>query len=541
MTLLSEIAGRRLRLPAALTRDVTVERDQPVTMDDGVDLLADRWVATEHAAEAQPTVLVRTPYGRRQWVGLIFGRLLAERGFQVVVQSVRGSFGSGGDFSPFDERPDGLATLRWIREQPWHEGGIGTIGPSYLGLVQWAIADEVDAMAPSITASQFRDMAMGSGALGLDTAMSWLLLLNVQEAKAAPLLMARGLRGLEDVWDHLPLGEIDERALGGPSPIWREWIEHMAPDSPYWDTRDFSSKVGDVEAPVQLVGGWQDMFLPWLVEDWRALRAKGRKPQLIIGPGAHVSPVLMSVGLREGMAWLRKHLLGDGRLVRDTPVRVWVGGEREWRDLEDWPPPGSRELKLHLQPGGGLAADAPPLDDDEPTRFRYDPRNPTPAVGGAVLLERSPVRDNRELEARDDVVTFTGEPLASDLEALGPVRADIRFRSSRPDTDIFVRVCDVDESGASWNVCDALLRLTPSEPPRGDDGTARVEFPLWPTAHRFKAGHRIRVQISSGAHPRYARNPGTGEDPVSATTLVAADQEVFHDPERPSSVTLTVL
>ena len=123
-------------------------------------------------------------------------------------------FGSGGEFSPFDERTDGMATLRWIRGSPL--GRVGRIGPSYLGLVQWAIADEVDAMAPSITASQFRDMAMGSGALGLDTAMSWLLLLDVQEAQAAPLLMARGLRGLEDVWDHLPLGEIDERALGGP-------------------------------------------------------------------------------------------------------------------------------------------------------------------------------------------------------------------------------------------------------------------------------------------------------------------------------------
>ena len=539
MTLLSEIAGRRLRLPAPVTRDVTVQRDLPATMDDGVELLGDRWVQTDRIDEPQPTVLVRTPYGRTQWVGLLFGRLLAERGLQAVVQSTRGSFGSGGDFRPFDERPDGLATLRWLREQPWHDGGVGTIGPSYLGLVQWAIADEVDALAPSITASRFRDMAMGSGALGLDTAMSWLLMLDVQEDRFAPLLMARGLRGLNDVWDHLPLGDIDERALGAPSPIWREWLGEMAPDSPYWESRDFSSSVSDIEAPVQLVGGWQDIFLPWLVEDWHALREKGRKAQLIIGPGAHISPILMSVGLREGIAWLRAHLLGDDRLVRDTPVRVFVGGEDHWRDLEDWPPPGAKELVLRLQPDGGLSADAPPADA-EPTRFTYDPADPTPAVGGAVLLERRPVQDNRTLEARDDVVTFTGEPLAADLEALGPVRADIRFRSSRGDTDVFVRVCDVHPDGTSLNVCDALLRLTPEEPARDDDGVATVDFPLWPTAHRFRAGHRVRIQISSGAHPRYARNPGTGEDPVKATELVKAEQEVFHDAARPSSVALTV-
>jgi putative CocE/NonD family hydrolase len=540
VTLLSEIAGRRLRLPAPRTRDVTVQRDLAATMDDGARLLADRWVASDRVDVPQPTVLIRSPYGRRAMVGLLFGRLLAERGLQVVLQSTRGSFGSGGEFTPFDERPDGLATLRWLRAQPWHEGPVGTTGPSYLGIVQWAIADELDALAPSITASQFRDMAIGSGALGLDTALSWLLLLDVQEDRVAPLLMARGVRSLSEVWNHLPLGEIDELALGAPSRIWREWLAEMAPDSPYWASRDFSSAVGDVEAPVQLVGGWQDIFLPWLVEDWTTLRDRGRTTQLIIGPGAHVSPVLAAVGLREGIAWLRKHLLGDGRLVRDTPVRVWVGGERRWRDLADWPPPGAREHVLHLQPGGGLAADAP-AGDAEPSRYRYDPSDPTPSVGGAVLLENRPVRDNRELEARDDVLTFTTEPLPADLEALGPVRADLRFRSSTPHTDVFVRVCDVLPDGTSLNVCDALTRLTAEAPERGPDGVARVEFPLWPTAHRFAAGHRIRVQVSSGAHPRYARNPGTGEDPIHATELVPADQEVFHDAARPSAVTLTVV
>ena len=396
---------------------------------------------------------------------------------------MRGSFGSGGEFSPFDERPDGLATLRWIRAQPWHEGGVGTIGPSYLGLVQWAIADEVDAMAPSITASQFRDMAMGSGALGLDTAMSWLLLLDVQEARAAPLLMARGLRGLEDVWDHLPLGEIDERALGGPSPIWREWIEHMAPDSPYWDTRDFSSNVGDVEAPVQLVGGWQDMFLPWLVEDWHALRAKGRSPQLIIGPGAHVSPVLMSVGLREGIAWLRKHLLGDGRLVRDTPVRVWVGGERAWRDLEDWPPPGvaraqapppaRRRARARRAPARRRRADALSLRPARPDAGGRR-RRPARALAGARQPRARGARRRRDVHRR---AAGRGPRGARP----GPRRHPLPLLA-RADTDVFVRVCDVDAGRRVVERRDALLRLTPSEPPRGDDGTARVEFPLWPTA-----------------------------------------------------------
>ena len=304
----------------------------------------------------------------------------------------------------------------------------------------------------------------------------------------------------------------------------------MAPDSPYWESRDFSSAVSGVEAHVQLTGGWHDIFLPWLVEDFRALRDAGRSPQLIVGPWTHTSPALLGVSLREGIAWLRAHLLGDGRMVRDTPVRVYVSGGARWRDLADWPPPGAREHTLYLQPRGGLA-ETPPDDLSGPTRYRYDPADPTPSLGGATLMERRPVRDNRPLEARPDVVTFTAPPLARDLDAVGPVHADIRLRSSRADTDVFVRVCDVRPDGASLNVCDALIRLTADEPVRDDDGVAAVRFELWPAAHRFARGHRVRVQVSSGAHPRYARNPGTGEDPIRATDLVAADQEVFHDGE----------
>lgn len=536
--LVSEIAGRLLRLPAPASRELLIERDLPVEMDDGVVLLADRYAPP--GTERAPTVLVRSPYGRRGAFGFLYGRLVAERGLQTLVQSIRGTFGSGGSFDPFNERADGLATLRWLRAQPWHSGPVGTIGPSYMGIVQWAIADELDALAPSVTASQFRGMAYGGGSIALDTALSWMLVLEVQEQRLAPILLAHGLRRrLPPVFDHLPIAELDERAFGSQVHFFREWTEQLSPDSPYWSERDFSSAVGDVRAPVQLVGGWYDIFLPWMVEDFHALRDAGRRPQLIVGPWTHTAAGMTGASLRHGVGWLRAHLLGDRRLVSDAPVRVYVTGERRWRDLGDWPPPGATEATLYLGAGGRLAS-TPPSGEAEPTRYRYDPADPTPALGGAMMLEQRPVRDNRPLEARDDVLTFTSEPLGQDVDALGPVHADIRLRSSRSDTDVFVRVCDVHADGASLNLCDGLIRLTPGEPARDGEGIATVRFALWPTAHRFRAGHRIRVQVSSGAHPRYARNPGTGEDPVRATRLVAADQEVFHDARHPSSVTLTV-
>lgn len=539
VTLQSEIAGRLLRLPAPASREVAVEEDLEAEMDDGTVLLADRWIPAGLDGPS-PTVLVRSPYGRKGAVGFLFGRMLAERGLQAVVQSVRGTFGSGGRFDPFDERADGLATLRWLRARPWHRGGVGMTGPSYMGIVQWAVADEVDALAPSVTASQFRGMTYGSGTMSLATAMSWMLVLEVQERRLAPLLIAHGLRRtLPRLYHQTPIADLDA-SMGGRVPL-TEWMQELAPDSPTWADRDYSSAVGGVEGPVQLIGGWYDIFLPWLLEDFQSLRAAGREPQLVVGPWTHMAPDLAAFSLREGIAWMRAQLLGDRRMLAAAPVRLFVTGAGRWLKLADWPPPGTERRRLYLRAGGGLDGEAPAGEDAPPSRYRYDPAEPTPAFGGPLLMERRPVRDNRPLEARSDVLTFTGEPLAADLDAIGPVAAEVWIRSSREDTDLFARVCDVDPEGASWNVTDALIRLSPDEPPRDADGIAHVRLDLWPIAHRFRAGHRIRVQISSGAHPRYARNPGTGEDPLRATRLLAADQEVFHDAARPSSVELSVV
>ncbi len=134
MTVASRVLARFLELPPAETHDVTVEHDLEVPMRDGVKLLADRYVP--RGGGKLPTLLVRSPYGRRGFFGLQFGRLFAERGFQALIQSVRGTFGSGGRFDPFrDERADGVATLEWMKRQDWFSGEFATVGPSYLGLV----------------------------------------------------------------------------------------------------------------------------------------------------------------------------------------------------------------------------------------------------------------------------------------------------------------------------------------------------------------------------------------------------------------------
>ncbi len=548
MSLTSAILARRIHLARAETRKVVCERDLRVVMDDGAVLLADRWVALHSRYRPQPTVLVRSPYGRRRLVGLLFGRLLAERGLQVVIQSVRGTFGSAGQFSPFEERADGLATLRWLRAQSWHLGRIGMMGPSYLGLVQWAVApeagDDLAALAIQVSASQFHGQTYAGGGLALQTLASWLVLVSEQERRLAPLWTLRAMRRLPTQVSELPLGNLDERATGAAVAWFRDALTSQRRGDPYWVARDYAPGVEKVTAPVQMISGWQDILLPWMLEDFAVLQAAGRDVQVEIGPWTHTSEGLLVASLKDGVGWLRRGLLGDRRLARPGRVYVFVTGERTgggWRELSHWPPPKTVERRLWVAEDGRLVDVQPSAESGPGDRYRYDPMDPTPSLGGPILLTRTPVVDNRPLEARADVLTYTTEPLPAVFEAIGPVRVELWVRSSSPFFDVFARVCDVDPDGASWNVCDAIARVAPDRYQRADDGSWRVAFNLWPLGHRFAAGHRVRLQVSSGAHPRYARNPGTGEDVFTATTLQPVEIELLRGPRHPSVLILPAM
>jgi putative CocE/NonD family hydrolase len=544
LSLLSEILARRWGLPRAQTHAVLRERDLTAEMDDGAVLLADRWVAAEASDQPQPTVLVRSCYGRGGFFGLLYGRLPAERGLQVVMQSVRGTFGSEGTFSPFDERADGLATLRWIREQPWHSGPIGMMGESYLGLVQWAVAADADddlvALSIQGSASQFHGQSYPGGSMSLETSAQWLVMIGTQESRLGPLPMAFALRRLHSVLSAASLHDLDRRTTGGEVAWFREALESPERDDAYWVARDFSSGVTNVKARIHMLSGWYDAFLPWQLEDYAALREAGRPPPLTIGPWSHTEEQITAAGEREGIAWMRAQLLDDRRLIDPAAVRVYVtGADPEWRTLERWPPEGYGERRLYLASGEGAIWDAPGAGTDGVSAYTYDPADPTPSVGGPVMLTSKPVRDNRELEAREDVLTFTSAPLGETVEAIGPVRVELYARASVPYFDLFARVCEVDQDGVSLNVCDALASVAPERFERSEeDGVWRAQFDLWPIAHRFAAGNRIRLQVSSGAHPRYARNPGTGENPLLAENQRSVDVEILHGPAHPSAFVL---
>ena len=543
MTVWSRIAASMVRLPPPRTTDVSVERDLAAKMPDGTVLLADRWFPTRDAGE-QPTVLIRTPYGRHI-IGPL-GRLYAERGYQVVIQSCRGTFGSEGEWDPVrHEQADGQATLEWVAAQPWFDGRLVMWGGSYLGVTQWAVAqdppDFVKALALQITASNIRDaIVYPGGSFALEMSLTWLHQLEHQELgwRTVVRTQLRSAKVLAAAADVLPLGKCDVAAIGQSSQPYQDWLEHSTPGDPWWDGIDFGQRLEKVP-PASLVGGWYDLFLPAQVADYEALRRAGRTARLTIGPWTHASPGLFAETVRDGPEWFEEQL-GDraGRESR-APVRVFVMGSGTWQEFSLWPPAGEAQ-EWYLGRWGTL--DTLPPGGSAPDHFHYNPHDPTPAVGGPSLNVRSAGRkDQRRREHRHDVLTYTSPVLSEDLTVIGPLTATLYLRSSLEHTDFFVRLCDVSEKGRSVNLSDGIIRLSPGSVQKEEDGVFRLDIAMWPTANTFKAGHRVRLQVSSGAHPLFCRNTGTGEPLATGATMRSADQEVFHDDARPSRVTLHVV
>ena len=551
--LTSRVRERLLRLPPPQTRDLLIDRDLPVPMPDGVILRADRYVARVGTPSRRPpTVLVRTPYGRTGTWALLYGPALAERGFQVILQSVRGTGGSEGTFNPrFQERDDGLATVRWIRAQPWFGDRLAGAGISYLGYTLWAIADEaeLDAVCLQATMPSLAEPLFDGGSFALNLALPWTVMVTRSRSLRSRLRNRLPDKDLRNGLDRLPLADSDRATLGQSVGFYQDWLAHP-PDDPYWAGQSHTARVPSLTAPVSMRTGWYDAYLPWMLRDYAALAAAGNPPRLTIGPWGHVSPGLLRGIPRETVDFLSEHLLQAPPRTGGS-VRFHVTGAQEWRIADTWPPPGVTDQVWSLAGAGELIGPSAPGRRSVPgawngsvtpsghaSVFRYDPAAPTPAVGGPSLLADETSVDNRELEARADVLVFTTLPLAGDLDVIGTPRARLTVSADNRYHDVFVRLCDVYPDGSSMNLSGRLVRLDDVEP--GPDGTRVATLELWPLAHRFAAGHRVRLQVSGGAHPWYARNPGTGEPLATATATRPTVVAVHHDADHLSTLTLPV-
>ncbi len=517
-----------------------------IPMRDGVRLTADHYSPGSDAA--LPVILIRSPYGRNPSAGM-FGIIMAfcaqrfaERGYQVVVQDVRGRGDAEGVYQPyFNEADDGHDTLNWLTAQPWCDGRVAMWGSSYLGIVQWRVADHpaVAALVPGASASNLYPIVFPDGAFDLGLMMRWVATLRLlDETQSLPRQITGSValeREVARAFQHLPIAEADSALRGGEVDYFRQWMHEALHDPNFSDALQ-AVDMHNVNAPVHLVGGWYDFFLRGVLSDYAALKAAGKSPHLTIGPWHHFSDLFMLAPmLGVAIDWFDQHLLHTTNSSA-APVNVFVMGENVWRAYPEYPPP-SVPHPIYLGAGGTLTQASAAADPDH---FTYDPADPTPVYGGTQFSAFAGPVDNRALESRGDVLTYTGPHLTAPLEVIGAVRAELYVKSSRPYTDFFVRICDVYPDGRSINVCDGLTRVTPESSTPLPDGSLCVEIDLWATAYRFKPGHRMRVIVGSGAHPRWSRHTG-GENPLVDTELYPADQTIFHDGEHPSAVILPLV
>lgn len=532
-------------LPKPDVRDIVEHRDLGVAMSDGVELATDRYHPRH--GENLPVILIRSPYGREaQFRDLAL--VLAERGFQVILQSCRGTGGSGGAMCPsFQEAQDGADTIDWLRAQTWYCGKLALLGTSYLGNAVWAAVyaagPQIAAIALHATLSDARAETYAFEGFTLEGCLAWTRQLTQTQLAGTVRLLLRGwLPAKQDppsdlpALHSLPLRDADRSAVGHRVSWWQDWVNHAEPGDPFWKPLDYSTAI-EASPSAVMIGGWHDIFLPWQVKDFEAMQAAGRPVTLTIGPWTHSALEAWGESVRQALALFRAQLLDQPVLPR-APVRLYVMGAAEWRDYSAWPPPGFASQAFYLRAGGGLSTEQPPCS--LPSCYIYDPEDPTPAICGPRFSGVRPTGNMAKLEARPDVLQFTAEPLGVSLEVVGPVSAELFFHSSLEHTDFFLVLCDVAPNGRSMNVCDGYIRVRPNRPARLPDGTTHIHVDFWPTAYCYLPGHRLRVIVSSGAHPRYARNLGSGEPLGEAVTFCIARQQIFHDPDHPSRIMLPV-
>ncbi|MDR6865644.1 putative CocE/NonD family hydrolase [Microbacterium resistens] len=518
-------------MPSPTHEGVVVDRDIRVLGEDGRALLTDHW----HARDADATtLLIRTPYGRDSVAGPAL--FFAERGHHVVVQSCRGTFGSEGVFDPLhDEASDGRATLRWVRAQPWATGPVHTWGGSYFGVTQWAMCEadqRPDALGIAVSARSFDSAIIyRGGGFAMETVLAWAYALDLQERRPLSrlwaMLLAHGR--LRRGSFAIPPSDAGIRAHSGDPAFLRDWIAHSDPGDPWWEPLHFAQDPATIP-PVALLAGWQDLFLEGQLDDYAALRRSGVPVRLAVGDWRHGAPETLALGTREALRGFEDPTAGPA-------VRIEVTGGGGWHELAEWPPPGD-EIAWEASADGALQRRGGPLRTASAT-YVYDPANPTPSAGGRSLNPfTAGRRDQRRRERREDVLVFTGPRLAEDLVLGGTPVVELTLASTNPRADVFVRLCDVDRRGRSLTVTDGYLRLS-ADAASGE--RRRVLLDLAPAAHRFAAGHRLRLQASSGAHPLRLRNPGT-DDPVrDFSRLIPSLQTVSLGGEDPLLLRLPVI
>jgi putative CocE/NonD family hydrolase len=490
-------------------------------------------------AEPLGTVLIRSPYGRGLPIA-ITARAFAARGYQVLIVSSRGTFGSGGEFDPCrTEVQDGKGVVEWMRQQPWYTGKFATIGGSYLGYVQWALLydppKDMVAAVPGVSPHDFARPSWSTGAMDLDI-IRWADSIAHQEEPHFfwRTLLGTRSRRLETVFrSTTPLASNVEAHTEGKT-LWLDNIlARPEVSDPYYETMKLDRALEQAHVPILIITGWYDLFLQQSMEQYFRLKGRGCNVALTVGPWSHVQSGFAPQMGRHGFDWIEEHLGKRMEAKRTVPVQYFVTGAQEWKNASSFPPP-TKLVSLYLQDDGTLMH-KPSASRTKSSHFTFNPQDPTPAYGGNGLFNGGKV-DDTALAKRSDVLIFDAAPLERDFEFCGKPIIELSHSTDNPFADIFARVSEVDAKGKSCNITETYKRLDPKR----DNGEV-LKLELNHCAHRFLKGKKIRILIAGGCFPQYARNHGVENNDMNGTEMFAVEHTVFHSEDCVSKVVFPVV
>ncbi|MEQ4723378.1 CocE/NonD family hydrolase [Nonomuraea sp. B19D2] len=515
-----------------------IETTETMTTRDGVELVSTLW--RPGGSGRFPVLLSRTAYGRAiegPGFHLDVPRLVAA-GYAVVVQDVRGTGASQGEFRFIrGEAADGYDAVRWAATAPWSDGNVGMYGDSYLAITQLLAAQErpagLRAIAPHVSPAGLYECVYQPGGvpnlniiltvsamvLAVDELDRRIALGTATEEDKGRYLAAIGLpdrlgERMRELSERLPLS--DQPLLADLVPFYSRWMDTPDPLDPLW--RDGIVDHSLIEVPALVSTGWYDYFRDASIEHYERLRGESR---LIVGPWTHFTHERSICGRdygdqagHEAVDWTGVHLDWFDHWLRGRPMReqarvqIFVMGDDAWRDEADWPIARAWHVAYHLG-FNGLLSTTPVAGGS--AEFVGDPGDPVPTVGGAIMsFDAFGPLDQRPLDQRGDVLRHQSEPLGARVEVSGEVELVARVSSTAPSADVTAKLIDVHPDGRAELLTDGIARVSDLAPGEVREVTVR----LGAISNAFLPGHRIRLDVAGSNFPRFGRNPEKG-----ATTL----------------------
>ncbi len=540
-----------------------VKRFVKIPLRDNVNLVGDIYFPDSEPPYS--TIILRTPYGRQDKRFRDEGIFFSKNGFVFINLDVRGRGDSEGEFEPyFNEGKDGYDVIEWAAKQPWSNGNIGTFGASYSARIQWLTAIEnpphLKAMISIVSPSD----PFVESPTGVQDPMhlSWRYLVSGRTYKDPSDI------NWTEIYNTIPLKDMPNK-LGYTLPDWEEASRHQTLDD-YWRRICYQDKFNRLNIPVMHISGWYDdeqigTFINYIgMKNSSATNYSRENQSLIIGPWPHsVNTSTKLGGIDFGptalidlhkleLDWFRKHLNQES--VKTEKIKIFVMGDNEWKNFDDWPVPGTVRNDLYLSSNsransrfgdGKITFEFSEIIEGQDS-YLYDPANPVPFITEPTSAQIGGPDDYSPIERRDDVLVYTSDVLKEEITVLGEVKAYLYVTSDAKDTDFTAMLTDVWPNGYSQRLCDGIVRTRYRKGMDKvvflEEGINEVEIDMWNTGHTFKRDHRIRVDISSSAFPKYSRNLNNGSyDLYSESEMRVARNSVVHSRHYPSRISLRIL